>query len=431
MFSIVLYRLLFWPIFLIVSPYYIYRMIKRGGYGQDFKYRLGLFKKLPKRKFGKRRIWIQAVSVGEVKALEKLISILVESELYEIVLTTTSSTGYTLAKNLYGKSVLFVGLFPIDFWLFSWLAWKRIFPHVVVLMENEIWPEHIWQARNRGVPVILINARISDKTLVRYSILRNLAEPILDEISYVLSPDAISTNRCREIGIPPTRIKTIGNMKFDNEVEQLPENEKGKLKVSLGFNKDDLILLGSSTWDGEEEMLLKALKKCKGIDKRWKLLIVPRHAERRSKIISLLRSSKFSWCQKSRGIDDFGVDVCLADTTGELQTLTQIADIAFIGKSLSPNVGGQSPLDAACCGVPIVYGNNMTNFRDICSSLENNKCVVKVGDESRAIAAISALAKDSSKRSVLSENLKKWHKSNCGASKFVAKKIQDIAFSAK
>ena len=332
---------------------------------------------------------------------------------------------------LYGESVLFVGLFPIDFWLFSRLAWKRIFPHVVVLMENEIWPEHIWQARNRGVPVILINARISDKTLVRYSILRNLAEPILDEISYVLSPDAISTNRCREIGIPPTRIKTIGNMKFDNEVEQLPENEKGKLKVSLGFNKDDLILLGSSTWDGEEEMLLKALKKCKSVDKRWKLLIVPRHAERRSKIISLLRSSKFSWCQKSRGIDDSGVDVCLADTTGELQTLTQIADIAFIGKSLSPNVGGQSPLDAACCGVPIVYGNNMTNFRDICSSLENNKCVVKVGDESRAIAAISALAKDSSKRSVLSENLKKWHKSNCGASKFVAKKIQDIAFSAK
>ena len=108
MFSIVLYRLLFWPIFLIVSPYYIYRMIKRGGYGQDFKYRLGLFKKLPKRKFGKRRIWIQAVSVGEVKALEKLISILVESELYEIVLKKTSSTGYTLAKNVYEDRVLFV-----------------------------------------------------------------------------------------------------------------------------------------------------------------------------------------------------------------------------------------------------------------------------------------------------------------------------------
>ena len=147
------------------------------------------------------------------------------------------------------------------------------------------------------------------------------------------------------------------------------------------------------------------------------LLIIPRHAERHSKIVKFFRISKFSRCQKLHGIDESGVDVCLVDTTGEFQMLTQIADIAFIGKNLSPNVCGQSPLDAFCCGVPIVYGSNMTNFCDICLSLENNnKYVVKVGDESREKGTISTLAKDSSKRTILSENLKKWHKNNCSAS---------------
>ena len=123
--------------------------------------------------------------------------------------------------------------------------------------------------------------------------------------------------------------------------------------------------------------------------------------------------------------------MCLCDKTGELQMLIQIADITFIWKSLHKNARGESPLDAACCGVPILYGRSMTNFHDICLTLKNNKYVMKVWDESPAIATISALAKDSSKRSIMSENLKKWHKSNCGASKFDAKKIQEITFSGK
>jgi 3-deoxy-D-manno-octulosonic-acid transferase len=324
-----------------------------------------------------------------------------------------------------------VGLFPFDFWLFSWLAWNKIFPHVAILMETEIWPEHIWQAQRRGIPVILINARISDKTFPRYQIFKNLAEPILDKISCVLASDQLSADRCREMGISQRLITVTGNMKFDNKVEILPREKELTLKRSLGFQEDDLILLGSSTWEGEEKMLLAALGKCREIDGRWKLLLVPRHAERRDEVASLLKFSKLKWHQRSKGKAGETVDVCLADTTGELQMLTSIADLAFIGKSLTPNIGGQSPLDAACCGVPMVYGNRMVNFRDICSSLERGKCVIKVGDAANAISAIFALAKDESRRKAFAENLKTWHKSNCGASEFVAKKIQEIAFAKK
>jgi 3-deoxy-D-manno-octulosonic-acid transferase len=406
-------------------------MRKRGGYGKNFKFRFGMFKKLPKRKFGKRRLWIQAVSVGEVKALEKLVNLLVEAGKYEIVLTTTSSTGYALAKKLYGNKILFVGLFPFDFWPFSRLAWKKIFPHAAILMETEIWPEHIWQAHKSDVPVILINARISDRTFPRYQFFRGLAEPILNKISYVLASDQLSADRCRDMGFAQNLITVAGNIKFDNKISRPEPKDELLLRRSLGFWESDLILLGSSTWQGEEKMLLEAFKKCVETGGRWKLLLVPRHAERRNEVASLLRSSGLNWHQRSKGESRKEVSVCLVDTTGELQTLTSISDLAFIGKSLSPNVGGQSPLDAACCGVPMVYGDKMVNFRDICSSLERGKCVVKVADADGAIAAIAALANDGEQRKNFSKNLMQWHKNNCGASEFVAKKIGEIAFGKK
>lgn len=432
MFTIFLYRLLFWPIFLLALPYYMYRTRKRGGYKQDWKYRFGWFKRLPKRKFGKRRLWIQAVSVGEVKAIAKMMELLIQSNEYEIVLTTTSSTGYALAKKLYQDRILFVGLFPFDFWLFSWMAWNRIFPHVALLVENEIWPEHIWQASLRRTPVILINARISNATFRHYRWLKTLASPILSRLTYVMACDELSASRCREMGIQPYRIKVSGNIKFDNQLPVLSTEAIAQLKRDLGqWTSEDKILLGSSTWPGEEEMLIHALKICQSQDPHWKLLLVPRHAERRDQITELLKKSRLKWHRRSFGKAVAAVDVCLVDTTGELQQLTTIADIAYIGKSLGKQKGGQSPIDAACCQIPIVYGDQMTNFVDICKSLERNKCVLKVPSFEKAILAISKLANSPELRQQLSRALHHWYQQNCGASEFTISKIHSIAFASK
>lgn len=419
---IILYRILFWPIFLIMFPYYGYRMWKRGGYLVDFKYRFGLLPVIPKSK--KKRIWVQAVSVGEVKAVGKLLDCFERDGRFEIFLTTTSSTGYTLAKKLYTKKIDFIGLFPWDFWVFSMLAWKRIQPDIIVLMEGEVWPEHIHQAKIRNVPVFLVNARLSDKTYNRYLKYENIATWLFSPLRKILTCSEDDLKRFVDIGVDRHKVQFSGNLKFDVEISQMSFEKINELKLQLGFSQESHVLLGSSTWPGEEKTLLQCLKKIRSISQeKWNLLLVPRHAERRYEIINILKNSEFSWHQRSSGSAQKKVDVCLADTTGELAQLTNVADIVFIGKSLFQNKGGQSPLDAAACGIPIVYGDKMTNFSAICRSLESLGGVIKVADDIRAIEKISTLANDANKRQSYSKILKAWYQGNCGASELTYKII--------
>jgi 3-deoxy-D-manno-octulosonic-acid transferase len=143
-------------------------------------------------------------------------------------------------------------------------------------------------------------------------------------------------------------------------------------------------------------------------------LLVPRHVERRNKIIALLESSGLKWHQRSKGISSGKVDICFADMTDELQILASRAKIAFVGKSLVPNSGGHTSLDAACHGVPIIHGHKMTNVKAICLCLEHDKCVGKIKDSARAIMAITKLAKGEDKRKIVAKNLQEWHKTNWG-----------------
>lgn len=422
-----LYRILFLPIFILLMPYYGYRMWKRGGYMIDFKYRLGWLPIIPKGK--KTRIWLQAVSVGEVKAIEKLIDCFGQDGHFEIFLTTTSSTGYFLAKQLYGKKVTFVGLFPWDFWLFSFLAWERIQPDVVLLMEGELWPEHLQQAKNRNVPVFLVNARLSDRTYNFYLKNPGIAKWVFSMLKKICACSETNNRRFLDIGIGREKLQLTGNLKFDIDVPNITEEELINLKTELGFPVDANIILGSSTWPGEESVLIQCLRTIRRSSaEKWHLLLVPRHAERRHEILSILESSEFSWHQRSLGRAKNIVDICFVDTTGELSHLTSVANIVFIGKSLLKNRGGQSPLDAAAHGIPMVYGPYMSNFVSICQSIEALGGAIKVVDDVQAIQSIATLASDQQKRMQLEKVLKLWYKSNCGASELTYKIIaEDIA----
>ncbi len=408
-------------------PYYGYRMWKRGGYLTDIKYRFGF---LPK--FGKptkKRVWIQAVSVGEVKALSKLLEFFKKDDRYEIFLTTTSSTGYTLAKKLYSKVVAFVGLFPWDFWLFSRLAWKRISPNVVILMEGELWPEHLYQAKLCNVPVFLVNARLSDKTYDRYLKYEGVAHWLFKHVDKIGVCSEENLKRFVNIGVPRQKLQFVGNLKFDVDVPVVTAEDKSRLKNELGFPEDAKIILGSSTWPGEEDMLIRCLRMLrKSSAEKWYLVLVPRHAERREEIMGLLRRTSFLWHQRSLGVAKRRVDICLADTTGELAQLTSLSDIAFIGKSLLKNNGGQSPIDAAAYGIPIVYGNRMSNFASICQSLEVLGGATKVYDATQAVQAIATLANNPQKRAQQAQLLRTWYAGNCGASELTYKIITEYLF---
>ena len=409
---------MFLPAFLLALPHYLMHMLKRGGYSEDLRFRFGLLPHIPKNQ-SKKRIWVQAVSVGEINAIEKIIDLLSADSRFEVFLTATSSTGYALARKKYSSKVRFVGLFPWDFWPFSKAAWLRINPDVAILMESELWPEHIHQAKIRNIPVYLLNARMSDKSFKRFSLLKFFSKKLLNQLTFIVASGKKTYDYMLKIGVRSDKIMIGGNIKFDCNSEKMSTSEITKLKIDCGFSPDSHVILGSSTWPTEEKMLLDALTNLrKTTDADWRLLICPRHAERREEITKILKTFNFKWHTRSAGSANSQADICLADTTGELRNLTQISDFAFVGKSLEPNNGGQSPLDAAAYGIPIIYGDRMLNFREICADLESHNCVIKVRTHEDAIKTIINLANEKSAQIMLSENLTEWHSKHVGASQF-------------
>ena len=360
---ITFYRLLFLPALLIVFPRYLCTMIRRRGYGACFWHRFGC---VPKPTVG-HPIWIQAVSVGEVEALKPLLSALQQKNI-PVYLTTTTSTAFGVARTKYASWVDRLAYFPLDFWLFSALAWRRIQPKQVVLMESELWPEHLAQAARHKVPVYLINGRCSDRSFKRYRQFPWIASLMLNQLSIIAAATDCDTQRFRSLCPHHPNITTVGNLKVDASL--LSQGETLTLqRADLGSSWESAsIIIGASTWPGEEGLLLDCFMQLKKQYPNLKLILVPRHKERKPELQRLLKTYPLSFCFRSQLQQD--VSVYVVDSTGELRDFIALADWVFIGKSLDPNRGGQTPLEAAALGKPMIYGPHMENFADICSSLE-------------------------------------------------------------
>lgn len=411
------YRILF-PLLLIPAlPYYFWRMLRRGGYGAGFSQRFGFFPSPGPKTPGKRRFWLQAVSVGEIEAIGPLLRQLQATGEAEVILTTTTSTGYRLARERYADVVRAIGIFPTDLWPCSVLAWRRIRPDAVILVEGELWPEHLAQARARGVPAYLINGRISDKSFARHLRLRSLSRHVLGHFRRIAAGSEEDARRFRALGFEAT---LTGNIKFDVASDApMSAEERARLRADLGFGADPrtVVLLGSSTWKGEETLLLRIVRELRAAGQDVRLLLVPRHSERRAEVAAEVSASGLDWHQRSSGgpVAPAGTIVHLADTTGELRRLTRAADLAFCGKSLAPHEGGQTPIECAAAGVALVYGPRMSNFRDICRGLEKAKAAVRAEDEASLATKVTQLCADERERSEMGLNGAAWHQGNRGA----------------
>jgi len=400
---------------LLALPYYLLRMKRRGGYRRHFSQRFGAVEPMGEKTPGVRRIWLQAVSVGEMLAVGPVIEAFRSDPAVEIYLTTTTSTGYRLALDRYYDATVGIGYFPADWLLFSWLAWRRIQPDLVILTEGERWPEHIEQARSRGVPVLCMNARLSDKSFRRMRGARWAVGPMLDGITRVLPCSEHDATRFRELGFPTERISVTGNIKLDLTIPLLGLAEKAKLRAELGFGVNDTILLGSSTWPGEERALTRALAILRGSVSSCRLLLVPRHAERRAEVEAELKTSGFTFHLRSRGAAPGPVDICVADTTGELRKLTQLADVVFVGKSLPPHEQGQTPVEAAALGKPVLFGPGMTNFFMIADELVRGGAAQVVADEKELAEVAQKIFADPARSDAMGAAAAKWHRANQGA----------------
>jgi 3-deoxy-D-manno-octulosonic-acid transferase len=408
-----LYRLLFLPTLLVMGPSHIRRMRRRGDYARNFKQRLGSHTARPPTRAGVVRIWLQAVSVGEMYAIAPLLEALCREGI-EVCLTTTTSTGYRLALDRYARNVAEVAYFPIDWWPLSSRAWRRIRPDLVILMEGERWPEHVRQARRRAVPVLCINARVSDRGFARLRRFRPVARLVLGGIDRYLACSAQDAERLLALGVPAARVTATGSMKLDVHIPLLEAGALARLRAELGL-PPGLLLLGSSTWKGEEEALVETLKRARSGGLACSLLIVPRHAERRFEIEQLLRGSGLRHHLRSRGAAPGEVDVCLADTTGELRQLTQLADLVFVGKSLPPHTEGQTPIEAAILGRPLMFGPGMSNFRAVSRELTALGAAVQVADGRALALEAGELLRDAGRREALAAAAAAWREANAGA----------------
>jgi 3-deoxy-D-manno-octulosonic-acid transferase len=395
-------------------------MWKRGGYTKGFLNRLGIYKKVPAK--SKKRIWIHAVSVGELFAISKLLEKIYTESQYEIFITTTTSTGFAVAKEKYSPIATYIAVFPIDFVSFSNRAWETIQPDLVILMESEIWPEHLYQAKRRKIPTILANARISDRSYRRYKKVPFIQGLFLKRFDRILASTEQDYQRILGLKIPKEKVVFAGNLKFDvtEPSENIATIRKEIRKEFFALEETDqetLIVLGSSTWPGEERTLIQVFKKIqqKGIPAR--LILVPRHAERRNEIVNELRISSLKWQQRSLQAltTDPETMIYLADTTGELKYITQVSDVAFIGKSMFPNSGGQTPIEAASMAIPMLFGPNMNNFKDISKSLIEAGAAVEVKDAWDLETQLIEILRNPATRNQMGEAGTIWHRNNLGA----------------
>jgi 3-deoxy-D-manno-octulosonic-acid transferase len=332
----------------------------------------------------------------------------------EVYLTTTTSTGFRLANDRYRGLTLGVGYFPLDWWPFSVRAWRRIAPDLVILTEGERWPEHLRQAAKRGVPVLGINARLSDRSYQRMMVWPAAVRFMFRGLTRVLTCSAQDAERFAALGVPPEKILTTGNIKLDVQIPPLTDAARAQLRRELGL-PPGLVLLGSSTWPGEEDALIGALRRAREGGVRCTLLLVPRHAERRREIERRLQKSGLTYHFRSRGAAPGEVEVAVGDTTGELRKLTQLADLVFVGKSLPPHSEGQTPVEAAALEKPILFGPGMSNFRLIARDLLERGAAHEVADAAALAAEVQALLRDAGRRGQLAAAAAQWHRDNSGA----------------
>lgn len=418
------YRILFVPALLVLAPRYLWRMRKRGGYRADFGHRFGAHPVLPKKESGRPRVWLQAVSVGEMLAIGPILEGL-KKDGVEVYLTTTTSTGHALAREKYAGAVMGLGYFPMDWAPFVARAWRRIDPDLVILAEGERWPELLRQAERRGVPVVNINARLSDRSFARLRRWPAATRLMTRGITRLLPCSAQDEARFAELGVPRERMTMTGNIKLDVQIAPLSDAERARLRRELGLADGVPVLLGSSTWPGEEAALLTAWRRARAAGLRCVLLLVPRHAERRGEIERWLAdeaaaeraagSGELRFHFRSRGAAAGEVEVAVGDTTGELRKLTQLADVVFVGKSLAPHTEGQTPVEAAALAKPILLGPGMSNFRLIVRDLLARGAAREVADAEALARAAVELLRDAAERARLAAAAGEWRRENGGA----------------
>lgn len=404
------------------SPVLVWRSIVDTRYRRSFRQRTG---RVRIDSDGRPVVWIHGVSVGEVKAAANIIARLrKERPDLQIVLSSTTPNGHQVARQDHPD--LQVVFYPLDFGFWPGRALDRIKPHCVLLMELEIWPNFLQAAARRGVPVAVINGRISERTFHGYRRAKGLL-PQLDRIRLFCVQDAAYQKRLLDLGVDPSTVVVTGNMKYDSVVMGGHQSEGEALRRWLAA-PGRLVLVAGSTHADEEVAVCNALgahEASRGV----RIVLVPRHPERSASVVDALRAEgrmPVRWSETQGGTTPLPENaVVVVDVIGQLQKFYAACDIAFVGGSLIPH-GGQNMLEPAAQGRAVVFGPHTTNFRTDVELLLREEAAVRVADAQELGAQVAALCGDVERRRALGERARRVIASNQGATERTLEQLRSV-----
>jgi 3-deoxy-D-manno-octulosonic-acid transferase len=398
-----LYNLLLLPFLLLSLPFYLRRMIRRGGYARNFFQRFGFFSRRLRSELGQGAwSWIRAVSVGEVLVAIRLIEELRRQDPgFRAVISTTTSTGYQLALDRApeGSRVIYS---PIDFYPLLRPIWGLIRPQAVILIDSDLWPSFLAVARQEKTPVLLANARLSPRSEARYLRFQGLTKPLFwDQLSAILSQDPHDAQRWIRLGLRSDQVILTGSIKYDTA--DAPANSRFIDWLRQQGIVGRPCLLGGSLHAGEEALLIQSFRDLLPKFPDLFLILVPRHFERTPEVEKVLRDAGIPYTRRSEPNFQEHPSVLIVDSTGELNDWYQTATVVVIGKSFT-GIGGQNPVEPLLARKPVILGPHMENFKFLVEELAREKGVVQLASESSLTVAVEQLLSNSKAASELVAN---------------------------
>lgn len=330
-----------------------------------------------------KRIWIHALSVGEVMSALPLVKALKEQfPLTEICFSASTQSGFETANKLIQKHVSFVFHFPYDLIFSVKHIISRIDPDIAVIVETDIWPNFLSEMQKRQIPVFLVNTRLSRKSFAAYRRFSFFTKPLFQSFARICPQSRADAEKFRQLGVSPNQIVITGNMKFDQPVTVTEPHIIVQMRESLGIASGRKILIAGSTHEGEEKPVSNVYSRLKRHFQDLCLIAAPRNPDRAESICRIFRSQEHIARKMADAEENPSLfcDVIAVDRIGVLKDLYAISDIAFVGGSLVP-LGGHNPLEPAAFAKPVLFGQHMSDFAEISEMLIEAGAAVQVGDE--------------------------------------------------
>jgi len=391
-------------IVLLLLPFFLVRIVfksfKDKDYASNLHHRLGIYKKQNKIQ---KPIWFHAVSLGEVIASEKIIKKLLESN--EIVLSVTTPTGLRQAKKIYNDKISIIYA-PWDFWFFISGVFRSYGPKALIIFETEIWPSMISYSKNKNIPVILCNGRLSNNSLKNYMIFKNFFKKILNKFELIFVQTKNHKENFKNLIGSEEIIEICGSVKFDIDLKEDLSNHVTKYSF----------FLASSTHLGEDEIILNVFTKLKESFDDLRLIIVPRHPER----ANLIKSSFSNQNVKAKILSDTDQingenEIVIFNAIGHLNKLYSIANLAFVGGSMFKETGGHNIIEPAANMCPFIFGPYIYNFEDISQMFLSENACIQISNEDGLYIAAKKILSSSEFSSQLVSNAISVVKSNKGS----------------